>query len=404
VPVFEYIHQDHEGRRVKGTLEAESKTAAVLELRDRGILTTEVHPIGPSAAERAKAERHMPGAFRRYFIDPIFFRVGYRKLAWLFTQLASATRSGVSLVEALDMVSKDLRPARLREAIRTIHDQVMRGQPMSEAMKQYPTIFNELMVALVAAGERSGNLPEMFTAIADWLEYEVSIRTKMFTATLYPKLVAIAAMGIIAVILNAQLAASGQFGLLALSCPATILGLITLWFLYKGGERFMEQFEPWRRAWDAIKVQTPIIGGMFRKFALARFCTILGTLYQAGLLLPTSTEIAADACGNAYIRDKIKQAVPVLNQGNGLADTLRQTQVFPANVLHMMATGEQTGDLDSLMENVAKHMTEEADATAQRMVPVIFVAMLLLVLLCGAGFIISWYASFFGGYASDLGL
>ncbi len=389
MPVFEFTSRDHEGRTVKGTLEAPDRTAAVLELRDRGILTTDVHPVGPTAAEQAAAEERRAGFFRRHFIDPIFFRVSYRRLAWLFHELASLTHSGVSLLEALDLISRDLRPPRLHQALRDIHGQVLHGRPMSEAMGKYPTLFNELMVALVAAGERSGHIPEMFTAIAEWLEYEVSIRTKMFTATLYPKFVAVVALSLVVVIANVNLIQEGKAALLPLLCVGTAAALIGGWLLYKGGERLLEQVASWRRSWDSIKASMPVIGNMMRKFALARFCTVLGTMYRAGLLLPTAVGIAADACGNAYLRDRIRTAVPVLYEGNGLAETLTQTGVFPATVLHMIATGEQTGDLDTLMGNVARHMTEEADATAQRMVPVLFIVTFLVVAIFVAYYVIS---------------
>ncbi len=397
MPVFEFTSRDHEGRVVKGTLDAPDRTSAVLELRDRGILTTDVHPVGPTAAEQAATEERRAGFFRRHFIDPIFFRVSYRRLAWLFRELASLTRSGVSLLEALDLTSRDLRPPRLRQALRDIHGQVLRGRPMSEAMGKYPTLFNELMVALVAAGERSGHIPEMFTAIAEWLEYEVSIRTKMFTATLYPKFVAVVALSLVVVIANVNLIMEGKAALLPLLCVGTAVALVGGWFLYKGGERLLEQVASWRRSWDSIKASMPVIGNMMRKFALARFCTVLGTMYRAGLLLPTAVGIAADACGNAYLRDRIRTAVPVLYEGNGLAETLTHTGVFPANVLHMIATGEQTGDLDTLMENVARHMTEEADATAQRMVPVLFIVTFLILAVFIGIFVVGWYVNFING-------
>lgn len=395
MPVFEYIAKDREGRTTKGTIEAVDKTTAVLDLRDKGILTTQLHPVGPTAAEQAVEEQRHATGFRRRIADPIFSRVSYRRLAWLFSELASMTRAGVSLIESLDLASRDLRPARLRQAVQNIHRQLLHGEPMSESMKQYPTIFSESMVALVAAGEQSGRIPEMFAAIAEWLEYEVSVRTKVFTATLYPKILSVVALSLIVVIANASLIAQGKGKLLGLLCPATAAALVVLWLLYKGAERFMAQFEAWRRAWDTAKATAPVIGPMMRKFALARFCMLLGTMYRAGLLLPRAVQIAADGCGNTYLRDRIRIAVPILYEGSGLAETLRQTQVFPANVLHMIATGEATGDLDTLMANVARHMTEEADATAQRMVPVLFVATFLMVAAFIAYFVItSWVAHY----------
>ena len=397
MPVFEYVTRDVQGQTQRNTIDARDRMAAILDLRDRGVFTTEIRLVGATEAEKAAAaERRV--AFKTKFLDPLFFRVTMRRLSHVFHELASTTNAGMVLNEALDMLARAPHPPRLRYVLTELRDAIRRGELLSGQMTRFPTIFPELSVALVQAGEKSGNMPEMFRAIADWLDYEISIRTRMFTATLYPKIVLLVAAFVVFFLpLAGKVLASPIVA--GLPCLGVTVGAFLLWVLYKGSERWLEQFSGWRRGWDEVKLAFPIIGQMMRKFASARFATTLGTLFRAGILLPTAVEHAADACGNVAMRDRLKVAIPALMAGNPLAESLARTNQLQPSVISMIATGEKTGDLDTLLEKVSKYLTEEADATAQRMVPVLFVGTFLIVALVVLFILITGW----GGYAARYG-
>ena len=400
MPVFEYVTTDTQGRTQRNTIQARDRTAAILDLRDRGVFTTEVSLVGATEAEKAAAAERR-AAFKTRFLDPIFFRVSARRLSHVFHELASTGNAGMVLNEALDMLARGPHPPRLRYVLSELRDAIRRGEPLSEQMTRFPTIFPELSVALVQAGEKSGNMPEMFRAIADWLDYEISVRTKMFTATLYPKIVLLVAAFVVLFLPLAGTVVARPI-LAGLPCLGVTVGAFLLWVLYKGSERWLEQFSGWRRGWDEVKLAVPIIGQMMRKFASARFATTLGTLYRAGVLLPTAVEHAADACGNIAMRDRLKVAIPALMAGNPLAESLAQTRQLKPSVISLIATGEKTGDLDTLLASVSKYLTEEADATAQRMVPVLFVGTFLVVALLVLLVLIQFYSGALGGHFGEI--
>lgn len=391
MPVFRYVAKTEEGREFRGSLEAPTKDVAQRELHAQGVYLIDMVQVGPTFAESSQRQR---SAAERSILDPIFFRISQKKLAWFFHQLSSTTNAGLSLGESLDIISRNLQPVRFRAAITDLREAVSRGEMLSEEMKRFPTIFPDLVVSMAQAGEKTGNLPELFASIAEWYDYEVSIRTKLFTATLYPKIILVVALVVAFIIPNAALATSKPL-LLAAICPLVVGGVVGGWFLYKGAERWFQQFAAWRRGWDEFKLAVPVLGGMFRRFATASFCRTMAILYRSGILLHTALESAADACGNLGMAARLKTAAPEVMAGGSLAEALRKTGQLSDTVLHMVATGETTGDLDTLLQKTAKYASDEADATAQRMVPVMFVAFFLVAAVIVFFFLLNSYAGLF---------
>ncbi len=400
MPVFRYVATTEAGKEFRGSVEAADRVAAERDLTLKGYRV-----IGMAAVSQTVAEvtgKPEPTAFQRTFVDPILFRVSARRLAWFFHELATTTNAGMSLGESLELIGRGLHPVRFRAAVQELREAVQQGRMLSTEMKRFPTIFPELAVALVRAGEQSGNMPEMFRGVAEWLEYEIGIRTKLFTATIYPKFILVVAVASVIMVVGANLVHTNP-ALLAAICPLVGVGAVVAWFFYKGVERWMEQFAKWREGGDRLKLAIPVIGGMFRKFAIARFARTMAATFRAGMLMDQSLEVAANACGNIAMRDRLKPVIPDVMAGGSLAEALRKTREFPETVIHMVATGERTGDLDKLLENVAHHTSEEADATAQRMIPVVFVASLLLIAVLVLIILISFWSGWLGGSNNPIG-
>lgn len=388
MPTFAYTAKDRSGQNVEGTVEAADQASAVAELRERGIYVLRV------AVRRQR--RQEASLLVKRFLDPIFFRVSLRQLAFVFHELHAMTNAGVSLAEALALISRDLRPARLQAVVTDLAEATRRGEFLSQNMRRFPTIFTEIMVAMVEAGERSGDLAGMFRSIAEWLDYEANLRSRIFTATLYPKVVLVVALIAAVVVAKAELAQSSP-RVLALFVAGAVALAIAGWFVYKGSERWLEQFGAWRRSWDAIKLAVPGVGGMVRKFCVARFCRTMACLYRAGLLMDTSIQSAANACGNIAMRDRILPVVPEVMRGVPLAQALQRTGQFPPSVLHIIATGEETGDLDTLLDKVADYASNDADTTAQRMIPVLVVVTFVLVAVLVLFQLLRFYLGYFQG-------
>jgi type II secretory pathway component PulF len=394
MPVFRYVAKTKEGREFRGSLEAPTQEVAQRELHAQGVHLIDMVQVGPTFSESSQRQR---SAAERSIFDPILFRISQKKLAWFFHQLSATTNAGLSLGESLEIISRNLQPVRFRAAVTDLREAVMRGNMLSEEMKRFPTIFPELVISLVQAGEKTGNLPELFASIAEWYDYEVSIRTKLFTATLYPKIVLMVAVAASFIVANASLATTKPL-LLAASCPVTIAAAIGAWVVYKGAGRWLEQFSKWRRGWDEFKLAIPVIGGMFRRFATASFCRTMAILYRSGILLHTALESAADACGNLGMAARLRTAIPEVMAGGSLSEALRKTGQLSDTVIHMVATGEKTGDLDTLLQKTAQYASDEADATAQRMIPIAFV----LFFLVAAVIVLFILIRFYMGYATGL--
>ncbi|MDH7602880.1 MAG: type II secretion system F family protein [Armatimonadota bacterium] len=390
MPRFIYRAKDNAGNSVSGALEAESERAAAALIRQKGYWPIEIRVVSGQHSD-AHGTRTPNRGLAYYLIEPIWTGVRLSDLAFFYRQLATLLASGMTLAEALSTISRRMR-GRLGRIVREAAVHVQNGQPFSDTLARYPRVFSPLQLSLVRAGETSGVLDQMIGRIASCLEYELTIRRRIASATFYPKLLAIC---ILVIPLVPKLVLQGSAAFLRavwVQVGPLAVGLVLLVVFLK----LVFQFEFVRLIWDCAKLQFPILGWTARKIAMSRFSRALAALYEAGVPIAESVAVAADACGNIYLARKLKGALAGLRSGATLTESLAGTQAVSSIVLDMLATGEKTGSTGSVLNKVADYMDEEADSTLQKVGPVLFVGAVLIAGVIVGFMVVNFYAGYFG--------
>lgn len=388
MPTYHYTAKDNAGQIRTGVLEAETNSVAVARLREQGLWVTQLRPRGTAAQTPA-------GGVRGGLLDPLWTGISLRDLAFFFRQFATMIDAGVPLFQSLSTLSHQAPNPKLRRIVAEIAFQVQNGSQLSAAMRRYPWVFSSLQLHMIEAAEAGGLLDQMMQRIADYLEREYEIRQKVKRQTLYPKIVLVAA------ILLPQLYILIFQGLMPYlhATVFTVLPLLlwaaAIWAAFRLGF----QWPPFRYAYDTVKLNLPVIGGLIRKQVTGKFARGLAALYGAGLPVGRAMAWSADACGNPRVADMIHQQVPRIERGESLTDALAATRFFSPVALGMVATGEQAGNVDGMLGKLADFQEAEADHATQQMVTIGSTLFYLAVALF-VGYIV---VSFYGGYARSVG-
>ncbi|MEJ5171574.1 MAG: type II secretion system F family protein, partial [Fimbriimonadales bacterium] len=271
-----------------------------------------------------------------------------------------------------------------------------------EVMQRYPEVFSPLMLSLVRAGEEGGMLERCLADLASYLEAEIALRRMISRETAYPKVVVAASVLIVLganAIIGAVAGSASPFRLhnpLAEAATWMVLGpaLVALFLFLRLGL----QNPRVKLVWDLVLSVLPGFAGTVRGFATAKFGRALGALYRGGVPLHRAMLLAADACGNEYVRSRIYPAAQRLQEGGMVSDVLIEAGVFSPIVLDMVRTGESTGNMDQMLLKLSEYYEDEASTMAKRNAVLLGVLAFLLV----AAFIGYLVFSFYSGYASYL--
>ena len=398
MPTFNYKAKDRTGNTVTGAVEAADEHAAAATLREMGHLPMDIRAVRVQPPAATTSEAGSPLA--RYLIYPLRTGVNIRHLVLFYTQLATLLSSGMTLSEALRSVGSRTRGA-LGRIIQQACDNVQAGGKLSDTLSRYPRVFSPLQLGLVRAGESGGSLQSMIERIASYLEYELRIRQMIMKMVLYPIVILVFAILAYTCVPHLKTAATEGMGpFLRAVVPslfkwmvAAILTIVVLKLVF--------QFTTVKLAWDSIKTIPPIVGGVAKKMAMSRFSRALAVLYGAGMPIAEAVLVAADACANLVVARGIKRAVPAIQAGQGLTESLTRTRMLLPMVLDMMATGEKTGNVDAALQKVADYMEDEVDTTIHKLGVALFVLMILVagvvVALVVADFWMKYYGGLLGG-------
>jgi len=354
MPQFRYEARTAENQSISGVMQAEDERAVVAQLVAMGHMVT--------AVKRERVAPLVPP--RSGIFDRLFFRARTKDLAFFSRQMAHLLGSGMSVGEALTLLQNRVRSPKLRTALMHMGQRVQDGAPLSGEMRQFPTLFPESLISMVEVGEASGDLAGMFEQAAHYLDNEHKIRSKISLYTFYPKALLVFAL-LISTVRTLCFQGTGAW-LVQVATMAAHIGipLVVLWIAF----RIALGYPAFAHGYDRLKLAIPWFGGVIRKFCGARFCRCLGYLYHAGVPITAATGVGAKSCGNLHMRDRLLGMTPLLQQGAPISDVLARSGQFPAEVIHMAAAGERSGDLDSLLAKVADYMEEEADASANKAV------------------------------------
>lgn len=375
MPSFSYKAKNKQGETVVGVVEASTPSEAADKIREMGHLPMDIRAAGARHQQPTSAGE-AGSAFARFFIYPFWTGVNIRALALFYRQMATMLTAGMTVSEALRSAGTRTK-GRLGSIIADMHDATQRGGRMSEVMSSHPRVFAPLQVQLVRAGEESGMLDQMVERIASYLEYELSIRRMVGKTLFYPCLILLA----IIFIPHLPTLVMGTFSAFIQEVWASNKALFAWLVAIIVALKFLFQFNSVRFVWDTVKTVPPIVGTAARKVAMSRFSKAMAILYSAGLPMAQCLSISADACANLSVGRGIKKALPAIQSGEGLTESLAKTGYVMPMVLDMLTTGERTGSMDTVLNKTAEYMDSEVDATIHKLGIALFV---LCILVAGA--------------------
>ncbi len=304
-------------------------------------------------------------------------------VAFMMRELATVLEAGIPVVQALEITSGGQQLIRMQDLLNSLAREVAAGSSLSEALNRHPGYFGGLHTSLVAAGERSGRLPELLASLATWLERREQIRKKISSALSYPAAVlgiAVVVVGLMLIYVvpefermfsgyGAELPPLTRLvvslseslrhnGLAWLGTLAAVAGAL-LWARRRlAGARKLE---------DRLKLRLPLLGSLIARAALARFMRTLATMLDAGLPIIEALDAAAGACGNRLYESAIRQARDDVATGQGLARSMTYLQAMPPTLVQMVGVGEETGRLSEMCSHLADRYDEELQTAADRL-------------------------------------
>ncbi len=395
---FKYSVRDRTGKIVSGTLDGDSQAAVATKLKQMGYA-----PVSITAANSGMSkEIKLPG---------FGAKVKLRDLAVMSRQFATMIYSGLSLLRALDILATQTDNKELGRVLSEVRNDVETGIALSSALAKHQDVFPPLMVNMCRAGEVGGFLDSVLLQIAENFESEVKLRGKIKSAMTYPVVVfVISIVAVIGMLLFIVPVFVGMFESLGGTLPLPTRILVFLSALMKwmaplgavGGVVFMvvwskiKNEERVRSVVDPVKLKVPIFGNLFRKIALSRFSRNLGTMLRSGVPILQSLEIVATTTGNIVLERAVRDVQESVRHGESLTRPLEKHPVFPPMVVQMLAVGEDTGALDTMLHKISDFYDQEVEATAEALTSLIEPLMIAFLGGIIGSMIIALYMPIFG--------
>jgi type II secretory pathway component PulF len=369
--VFAYIALNKEGRRTSGTLSADSRAAALAEVTRLGL-----HPVSIDQAKDAAAAAKKVAAAST---GPRTIKVSQRAVENFTRELANLLAGGVSLARALALLRREAHNPSAKQLWSEVHDDVVGGTSLGDALAKWPRTFSSVYVAMVRAGEAGGFLDVVLTQIADFRTREADLMGKVKAAMIYPVVLALLAVAVLIFLMEFFIPRfSGIFSNFGASLPALTLFVIHIsnivkhYGIYVAGVLIVLFIvfkraiatDTGKRKLEVVILSVPLLGTVTASFALVRFTRMLGTLVGAGVPLVASLKVAREAIGNQTLADTVLHATEEVQRGEPLSKSLiGNNKLFPSSVIEMIAVAEETGKLDKELLRIAT--TYEADLDRQ---------------------------------------
>lgn len=394
MPEFTYDAMASTGQRSHGSLVANSEREAMAMLDSRGLF-----PIHISASKAAAA-----GGIHRHGR-----RIRSRYMCTFYAQLSDLLRSGVPLLRSLDILERQSSQPALGEVIREVRARVADGTSLAEAMAHHPHAFNELAISMVRAGQEGGFLEDVLKRIADFTEHQEDLKAKVIGALAYPVFLAVVGFIVLNILIVffvprfqpifQKLEEKGELPLITemLMGTSNFLQRQMLWIIIAVGfaiysYRRWAATESGRLLVDGWRLRLPGAGHIYLSLALARFTRILGTLLHNGIPILQSLRIAKDSTGNRLLTHAIEKAAENITAGDKLATPLGLCKFFPRDVVEMVAVGEESNSLETVLLDIAesldKRTARQLELFVRLLEPVMLLFMAGITLLVVAGLLL----------------
>jgi general secretion pathway protein F len=386
MPKYQYTAIAAGGKKVKGTITAESPYVARKQLRVRSIHPSSIMEVGSAAQGRAALFS--------------IFAVGSKSQIIDFTrQLATLLDSGIKLTEALSVLTLQTSDTRFRNAIVDIRDRVVTGESFTDALKDYSDYFDVIYVSMVRVGEVTGTVANSLSAIANFMEKRQRVESKVMTAMIYPIVLILFCIAAVLILttkviptIGEQIQRTGQQlpwitrQLMNVSYVLTSWWLLVVIAVIFGFVLLLKRlFRTERGAHlrDRFVLSLPVFGPLIKQRVVARFASTLSTLLGSGLAMAESFRVVAEVTGNSLMKRAIQQARERILAGADIATPLRDSGVIDPVVAHMVAVGEKSGELELMLKSISGNLEASTDVVIERLSaaiePIIIIVMAAIV-------------------------
>ena len=381
MPLFEYSALDAKGRKRTGFVDAGGLQAARERLKGEGLFVVSLDPA--AAAETEASIRSLS----------LFGRVSNSDLALVTRQLATLLKAGLPLVQSLEALIEQVEKPAVRKVLSSVRNHVNEGMALHEALSEHPSVFPPLFIQMSRAGEAGGFLEAIMLRLAETLERDIRLRSRVLAALVYPIIMTV--MGFVfllflfAYVVPQVVGIFEDFGR-TLPLPTRVLlfasdfasrfwmpivfGVVAGIIVY----RRLSKSQRFGHTVDSVKLKLPLFGRLSLKMASARMCNILASLLKSGVPMIRALEIVSEVLGNRLLSRAVQRSSQSVAQGGTLADSIRASGVFPPLIPRVVAVGEQSGQLPDMLSGVAESFEQEVQTSIQALTSILEPALILV--------------------------
>ncbi len=396
MPAFKYTARNTEGRTETGTMSGRHQGDVINDLRKRGLVVLDIREMADKS-KRGSLFKVRPSARSDQLV--IFTR-----------QLSTMISAGVPLLESLEVLEEQAGTAGFKLVLGTVIDSVRGGTDLSTALERYPRIFPNIYVAMVRAGEVSGQLDDILVRLAEYQESTQRLKREIKAAMTYPVVSLVMVVGITMFLMIGIVPKFQEiFESLDIELPAITKMVLMISNLLKNNTiavciagaaaifliSLYKRTAQGQKVWDWMILHLPVFGPLFQKVALSRFSRTFATLIKSGVPILGALEIVAETSGNSIISNVIDNAKESVRQGHTLAEPLMQSKIFPPMVTRMIQIGEKSGSLEQLLEKIADFYDEQVSAAVKTLTSLIEPLMIGMMGFMVGGIVLSVFMPIF---------
>jgi general secretion pathway protein F len=404
MPLYAWKGLDANGKSAAGTREADGPKALRALLRKDGVFLSELREVvaGERADKALGGSNAGKGLKREVDFKRFFERVRPQEVAVFTRQLATLLKAGIPLAEALAALAEQTENRKLQMILAGIRQKVNEGGALADALREHPRVFPELYTNMVRSGEAAGNLDQVLARLADFLDAQLALGSKVSGALTYPIVMMIlgsVVMSILMVAVVPKITTIFEDSGKALPWNTQLLvfvaGIVGKWWwllipVVIGGAIGIRRFVRTARGrgvLDRLQLRLWLVGHLVRYVAVARFARTLATMLASGVPLLTALEIVKKVLNNSILEKVIEEARDAIREGESIAATLKKSGQFPSMMCHMVAVGERSGQLETMLENVATAYERDVEVEVGRLTSLLAPLMIVLMAV-GVGFIV----------------